>query len=88
MSTRRELVLGAVQRGLCSKNNNRSGAIMAEIMGLSLDIEEELTALYHDCTDKQRRLEVLCELHRIRQELSAGDNMRMASMSMAERTRK
>ena len=69
MSTRKELVLGAVQRGLCGKRTNRSKAIMDEIMKLDIDIEEELMALYTDCTDKQRRLEVLCELHRIRQEL-------------------
>ncbi|KKL85947.1 hypothetical protein LCGC14_1949610 [marine sediment metagenome] len=68
MSTRKELILGAVQRGLCNKGKNRSKPIVDEIMRLSLDVEEELTALYRECTDKQRRLEVLCELHRIRRE--------------------
>ncbi len=77
MGKRRELVLGAVARGWCSKKNEKktmdsdlAEAITDEIMKLTLDIETELTALYVVCTDKQRRLEVLCELHRIRQELS------------------
>ncbi len=83
MSKRRELVLGAVARGWCSKKNENktmdpdlAEAITDEIMKLPLDIETEMTALYGDCTDKQRRLDILCELHRIRQ-----------GLTMAERTR-
>ncbi|KKL62116.1 hypothetical protein LCGC14_2188450 [marine sediment metagenome] len=77
----REGILGAVARGWCSKKNENKvmdpdlvEAITDEIMKLPLDIETELTALYNDCTDKQRRLEVLCELHRIRQELGTSDD--------------
>ena len=76
METRRESIAGAVARGWCSEKNKSKTmdsdlafAITDEIMKLDIDIEEELMALYTDCTDKQRRLEVLCELHRIRQEL-------------------
>ncbi len=82
MSTREDLILGAVVRGWCSQKNEHqtmdpdlAEAITGEIMKLPLDIEEELAVLYRDCTDKQRRLEVLCEVHRIRQELSAGETM-------------
>ena len=80
---KREDVLGAVARGWCSKKNENktmdidlAEAITTEVMGLPFDVEAELVSLYCDCTDKQRRLEVLLEIHRVRQELNAGENMR------------
>ncbi len=74
--TRKEEIMQAVARGWCNEKNSGKTmdtdlamAITDEIVKLPLDIEAELTALYLICTDRQKRLEVLCELHRIRLEL-------------------
>lgn len=73
METRKERLFGAVARGWCSeKNENKTmdadlvEAIVNEIMLLPLDVEQEMAHLYNVCTDKQRKLDILTELHRMR----------------------
>lgn len=86
MKTRKEEITGAVARGWCSKKNSSktmdidlAEAIVEEIIMLpcimAIDIEQELTKLYHAAKEDCLRIEILNDLNRVRDTSAAIERM-------------